>query len=81
MPQVNTSDDRPMCTGDRSADGIDWRAMVAPVARQSARTLQAWLQRGRQRNVLAGLDDRLLKDIGLSQDEALREAAKPFWRP
>jgi uncharacterized protein YjiS (DUF1127 family) len=29
---------------------------------------------------LAEHDDYLLKDIGLSQDEAFREAVKPFWR-
>ncbi|WP_439400267.1 DUF1127 domain-containing protein (plasmid) [Bradyrhizobium sp. PMVTL-01] len=25
-------------------------------------------------------DPHLLRDIGLTRDEALREAAKPFWR-
>jgi len=45
--------------------------------------LQFWIGRSRQRRQLgelADLDDYLLKDIGLSQHEALREAAKPFWR-
>jgi uncharacterized protein YjiS (DUF1127 family) len=27
------------------------------------------------------LDDRLLRDVGLSRAEAEREAHKPFWRP
>ncbi|MDP3896394.1 MAG: DUF1127 domain-containing protein [Mesorhizobium sp.] len=36
--------------------------------------------RRRQRQVLAMLADHELLDIGLSRDEALREAAKPFWR-
>jgi uncharacterized protein YjiS (DUF1127 family) len=29
---------------------------------------------------LALLDDHLLKDIGVSREDALREAAKPFWQ-
>jgi uncharacterized protein YjiS (DUF1127 family) len=36
--------------------------------------------RARQRRALACLDDRLLRDIGLSRAAAAREAAKPFWR-
>ena len=46
-------------------------------------TIALWIARSRQRQALqeiASLNDRLLKDIGVSKDEALREAAKPFWR-
>jgi len=41
-----------------------------------------WLDRSLQRIALREIaDDRhLLSDLGLSRDEALREAAKPFWR-
>ncbi len=38
------------------------------------------LQRSRGRGSLAELDDRLLRDIGVSRAEALRESGKPFWR-
>jgi uncharacterized protein YjiS (DUF1127 family) len=47
-------------------------------------TLRVWNERSRQRHdlrLLAERDDYLLKDIGLSQDEAFREADKSFWRP
>jgi uncharacterized protein YjiS (DUF1127 family) len=47
------------------------------------RMVRFWIGRHRQRRrlgELAELDNYLLKDIGVSQDEALREAAKPFWR-
>jgi uncharacterized protein YjiS (DUF1127 family) len=47
------------------------------------RTLLFWNERSRQRRrlgELADLNDYLLKDIGLTRDEALREAEKPFWR-
>jgi uncharacterized protein YjiS (DUF1127 family) len=37
--------------------------------------------RRRDRRLLAQLDDDLLRDIGLSPDDARSEAAKPFWRP
>ena len=43
-----------------------------------------WLARCRQRRALEELrrlNNRYLEDIGVSKDEALREAAKPFWRP
>jgi uncharacterized protein YjiS (DUF1127 family) len=33
-----------------------------------------------QRQELAELSDHLLDDIGVSREEALREAGKPFWR-
>jgi uncharacterized protein YjiS (DUF1127 family) len=40
-----------------------------------------WQERAAQRAQLAGLEDHLLKDIGIGRAEADREAAKPFWRP
>jgi len=45
-------------------------------------TLGIWFARSVQRRALRDLarDVRLLNDIGLDQQEALREAAKPFWR-
>jgi uncharacterized protein YjiS (DUF1127 family) len=48
------------------------------------RTVYGWVT-GRiaiqsQRRALAALDERLRVDIGLSRDEALAEARKPFWR-
>lgn len=47
-------------------------------------TITGWLARSRQRRALREIavtnDFHLLKDIGVSQEEALREAEKPFWR-
>jgi len=42
--------------------------------------LLSWQERARQRRALEGLDDRLLKDIGLSRADVFREAAKRFWQ-
>jgi uncharacterized protein YjiS (DUF1127 family) len=45
------------------------------------RLLATWRQRARQRRQLAELDERALRDLGLSHADAFREATKPFWRP
>ena len=42
-------------------------------------TVQTWQERARQRHALATLDDRMLKDIGISRVSANAEARKPFW--
>lgn len=39
-----------------------------------------WWQRARERRRLRELEDHLLRDLGLTRADALREAAKPFWR-
>jgi uncharacterized protein YjiS (DUF1127 family) len=42
--------------------------------------LLLWQGRAQERQVLATLDDRLLKDIGLDRGQVMAEAHKPFWR-
>jgi len=46
-------------------------------------TIDRWIARSRQRRALRDIAeiDYLLKDIGVSREEAFREAGKPFWRP
>lgn len=39
-----------------------------------------WVQRARQRRVLREMEDWQLADIGISREQAEREAAKPFWQ-
>ena len=50
----------------------------------ACRTVTGWIARSRQRRTLREIaesnDFHLLKDIGASREEALREAEKPFWR-
>ena len=59
-----------------------WRAkrqLIHPVAAAWV-LLAAWIERGRQRNALAALNDHQLRDIGITRLEAARECEKPFWR-
>lgn len=42
--------------------------------------LLATLDRQRQRGALSELDDRLLRDIGVSREAARRESERPFWQ-
>jgi uncharacterized protein YjiS (DUF1127 family) len=43
-------------------------------------TLRLWRRRLRERDQLSRLDDRMLKDIGITRAEALHLSDKPFWR-
>ena len=59
------------------------RSFATPLTQLSA-IVHTWIERSRQRQALRKLaerNDSLLKDIGVSQAEALREAEKPFWEP
>jgi uncharacterized protein YjiS (DUF1127 family) len=40
----------------------------------------SWRERSRQRQALLRLDDRLLRDIGLTRADVEGEASKRFWR-
>jgi uncharacterized protein YjiS (DUF1127 family) len=42
--------------------------------------LREWRRRARDRTQLAGLDDRMLRDIGLTRADAEFLSNKPFWR-
>lgn len=43
-------------------------------------TMLGWAERARQRRALLSLDDWMLKDIGLSRADIMREYDKPIWR-
>jgi uncharacterized protein YjiS (DUF1127 family) len=48
--------------------------------RSAATLIALWGRRIAQRRALAELDGRGLRDIGITRTDAMREAAKPFWR-
>ena len=53
---------------------------ISDAIRSMPTLLATWQHRARQRSHLARLDQRLLRDIGLSHKQVQDEVAKPFWR-
>lgn len=41
--------------------------------------VRRWQQLSYERRLLASLDDRTLRDVGISRSDAARESARPFW--
>ena len=59
----------------------EFGARLRAVSLRAVGLLLAWRERGRQRTALATLDDRALRDIGVSRADIWVEADKPFWLP
>ncbi len=49
-------------------------------ALKTANLLILWQRRASARRALAEMDDGMIDDIGLSRQEILLEASKPFWK-
>jgi uncharacterized protein YjiS (DUF1127 family) len=58
-----------------------WLAWLANRLRRLPDQLLVWLERSRQRRDLGALDDRMLRDIGVSRGAAFAETRKWFWQP
>lgn len=77
-----TIDDRiylgphPIGSGARS----ERRGGIAAIAVRLLAALIAWRDRFRQRRHLRRLDDRMLRDVGLTREDVRRETEKPPWR-
>jgi uncharacterized protein YjiS (DUF1127 family) len=56
-----------------------WRSLDAAL-QHAVDAILTWRERARTRRQLVMLDDRLLKDIGITRLDAQGEAEKPFWR-
>jgi uncharacterized protein YjiS (DUF1127 family) len=48
--------------------------------RRALAPFDIWRRRFRDREALALMDERSLRDVGLTRYDALYEARKPFWR-
>ena len=60
-----------------TASGLTFRCVPATGLRSWIRsTVTRW----RERRMLEMLDERTLRDIGISRSQALAEARKPCWR-
>jgi uncharacterized protein YjiS (DUF1127 family) len=79
LNRLNAITNRPL-GGEAVYDGT-----AASRITRCRRTIARWIARSRQRRALREIakanDLDHLKDIGVSQEEAFREADKPFWRP
>jgi uncharacterized protein YjiS (DUF1127 family) len=63
------------------ADWAGWMLHhAATAATAGLGLLLTWYLRRQQRFDLASLDERGLKDVGLSRADVAREVDKPFWR-
>jgi uncharacterized protein YjiS (DUF1127 family) len=56
------------------------RRVVSELAGGALAIWREWRRRARDRAELANLDDRMLKDIGLTRGDAEFLSDKPFWR-
>lgn len=57
-------------------------ALSSALRRAGARlvlTLLQWQEMAQQRRRLQALDDRMLRDLGISRADARREGSRPFW--
>ena len=59
--------------------GLAWGRIQTDVL-VFANTCCAWAERADQRRVLGRLDERMLKDVGLTRMDVMNEMGKPFWR-
>ncbi|NQU58125.1 MAG: DUF1127 domain-containing protein [Rhodospirillales bacterium] len=58
---------------------VSARLLVSNLAR-IVEIFALWQSRSTARSCLGEFDERLLRDMGLTRVEALREINKPFWR-
>jgi uncharacterized protein YjiS (DUF1127 family) len=74
----------PLSGGTAPGAISDPKPQLGRLVASTRSTIARWFARARQRRALRDIAERnefhLLKDIGVSQEEALREANKPFWR-
>ncbi len=63
----------------RPSMALTVRASLKAAIRHVYAALVEWRDRARGRAMLAGLDARLLKDIGVNRATASHEAGKRFW--
>jgi uncharacterized protein YjiS (DUF1127 family) len=64
---------------DLQPNRLRWTSPRRLLTTFAAGVLQ-WRERARSRRLLQRLDDRMLRDVGLSRSDADREGAKHFWQ-
>lgn len=57
------------------------RKTVWMLVNRAITVAMAWQRRQHERRHLSELDERLLRDMGLSRADVIIESSKPFWKP
>ncbi len=57
-----------------------WRLLGVVIDKHCRHQVWLELEKARQRGLLKHLEDHQLRDIGLTREQAHREARKPFWK-
>jgi uncharacterized protein YjiS (DUF1127 family) len=68
----------PLPAAHSTPDGT--RGTMPSLLARACATMLRWARRRRARYELAQLDERLLRDVGLTRQQVERERSKPFWR-
>lgn len=64
----------------RALAAPSWQRRVTGVLILAFERLWMWSERARSRRMLRGLDDRMLRDIGIDRAAADHEGSRPFWQ-
>jgi uncharacterized protein YjiS (DUF1127 family) len=70
----------PRLSVEPPALGPLWAAWLASRLKDVADQMLGWPEQSRQRRQLGAMDDRMLRDIGLSRPAAWAETQKWFWQ-
>ena len=80
MTDITNENRQPWPRSEQVSALVSLKATLIMVFTVSLDCLVAWQQRAAQRRHLNGLDDYLLKDMGISRADVDREVRKPFWQ-
>ena len=72
-----------ICVAQQPARALavpSWPRWGTQLVIRALERLWMWHERARSRRMLLGLDDRMLRDIGIDRAAADHEGSRPFWR-
>jgi uncharacterized protein YjiS (DUF1127 family) len=78
LPDIRVND-RSVMTGNQVSKPATWRAVVLGLVISAIEYLAHLQSRARERHDLQMLDDRALKDIGITRADVDHELSKPIW--
>lgn len=78
---AHTINTKLITAGSAAAKPVRALAKVRRFVVKCLQIIVVWQDRVEQRHALSELNERMLKDIGVSNVDAYKEARKPFWLP